>query len=79
MTDPFKDIKSYEDCKQYCVDNLHWKGLPDDIVSELFSIAWDQGHSHGYYAVFSYASDLQLLVESIRKHIQRKLNDEDFY
>jgi hypothetical protein len=79
MTDPFKSIKSYEECKQYCIENLDWRDLPKEVVSELFKIAWDHGHSHGYYAVFSYASDLQPLVDSFRKHIQKILNNENFY
>jgi hypothetical protein len=70
MTDPFKNIKGYEDCKQYCIKKLNWRDLPEDIISELFNIAWDYGHSYGYYEVFNLASDLQPLVKTFRKHIQ---------
>lgn len=48
----------------------HGLGLPEAVLSILFSKAWEDGHSCGYYEVENYFSELCSMQAEINKITQ---------
>lgn len=67
-------IKELEDQWREYLENTYaiarpgWK-FSQDILDNMFSQAWDNGHSNGYYEVESYYQDLAEFAFKVRESV----------